>query len=278
MVFLACCVCTFFFAYRWCRFTYGCRLPLANKPAKIVLGLLPGIALVLFLITMLGFAASDVVSNGFYIIFYVIMGFAWLLVGLFFVSAVFNLSWIDDCLHLNNRAALLAFCGAFLGTAVIYCGANVGEGPGWWCVVFAGGLGGVAWLLLGWVLGKLTRLFERVTVERDLGCGIRTGFYLLATGIILAKASSGDWTSFGMTVVEFADGWIAVPLTLLAFAVERVYLRAAAVRRKNAAISPMRYEGGADNPVPGSVAIGLAYVAAAIAAVVLLPPLVGGLL
>jgi hypothetical protein len=143
------------------------------------------------------------------------------------MSCFFDLSWIDDVINLNNQAALPAIIGGFLGLTIIYSGANIGDGPGWWCVIFAGGMGLVSWLFLGAGICMADKVSERITVERDLGCGIRFGCYLLASGIILGRASGGDWTSFYMTVVEFYDVYDRWPVLLLAAieaVVERLYL------------------------------------------------------
>lgn len=169
-------------------------------------------------------ASFDVVGDPFYIIFYLTLGFAWIHCGVFMMACVFDLSWIDDILSMNNNAALISFIGGFLGLTIIYSAANIGDGPGWWCVIFAGGLGLITWIVLALIINLLTQVFERVTIERDVLCGVRFGGYLLASGIILGRASAGDWTSFSMTVVEFMAGWTVLPLTALMIIVERVYI------------------------------------------------------
>jgi hypothetical protein len=194
-----------------------------NRPAKNVLGFLPVIFLLLILATLKFLASFDVVDSVVYIIFYIVLGYAWMYVGLLLVSACFDLYWTNDAVHLNNKAALPAIIGEFFALAAIYAGANVGDGPGWWCVLFAGGLGLAAWLILGWVFHLCTGIFERITVERDMGCGIRFCLYLLVSGGILGYACSGDWTSFTKTVEEFAVGWPVLPWTAIMILVELFY-------------------------------------------------------
>jgi hypothetical protein len=180
------------------------------------------------LYTLKVLASFDVVDATEYIILYVFLGYAWLWLGMLSMSCFFDLSWIDDALHLDNKAALPAIAGGFLGLTVIYSGANIGDGPGWWCVVFAGGIGFVTWLFLGIGICRADEVSERITVERDLGCGIRFGCYLLASGIIIGRASGGDWTSFYMTIVEFYDvydRWPVLFLAALEAVVERFYLK-----------------------------------------------------
>ncbi|AEV69872.1 hypothetical protein [Acetivibrio clariflavus] len=196
-----------------------------DKAIKYVVGLLPVVSFFIILYTLKFLASFDVVNDRIYIIFYILLGYAWTFLGMKLVFLFFDISWIDDVLGLNNKAALFAVSGSFLGLVVIYSGANIGDGPGWWCVLFAGGLGLITWFLLGRIIHSFTQAFERITIDRDIGCGIRIGTYLLASGIILARASAGDWTSFYSTIVEFLVGWPVLVLTILAIIVERYYIQ-----------------------------------------------------
>ena len=73
----------------------------------------------------------------------------------------------------------------------------------------------------------LTDMSERVSVDRDMGSGIRFGAYLIASGLILAYASGGDWTSAQATLLEFTVGWPVLPLMLFALLVEWFYIQPA---------------------------------------------------
>ncbi|MCL2752237.1 MAG: hypothetical protein FWE62_05730 [Firmicutes bacterium] len=185
----------------------------------------------------------------------------------------FDISWRDDALYQNNKAAVVVVTSAYIALTLIYAGANAGDGPGWWCVIFAGGLGLITWLILSWVFNAVAKVFERITVGRDTACAIRFSLYLVAAGIILGKACSGDWTSFGRTVVEFADGWPVLPLTAAAILIELFFK----YREKTAEV----YQGYAERTDKTGIAIsaffGLLYVAAAIACVVLMPAFIAGL-
>lgn len=198
-----------------------------DKTTKYVMCLLPVASFFIILYTLLALASFDVVNSFIYILFYILMGYTWAFLGMKLVFIFFDISWIDDVLSLNNKAALCAVSGAFLGLVTIYSGANVGDGPGWWCVIFAGGLGLVSWYILARIVNAFTEIFERITVDRDIYCGIRFGAYLLASGIILARASAGDWTSFYSTIAEFMVGWPVLPLTVIVILVERYYIRKA---------------------------------------------------
>jgi len=231
-----------------------------NKTARYILGFLPVLSFFMILYTLKELASFDVVGDGIYIILYLFLGFAWIFFGMRLVFKYFDLSWIDDVLENENKAALIAVTGAYLGLALIYSGANVGDGPGWWCVVFAGGLGVITWIIAGVVINKYTHVFERITVDRDIYCGIRFGSYLAASGFILARASAGDWTSFYMTIVEFMVGWPVILLALLAVAVERWYMSRAKTR-----------EHVYRNQLPGSICWSVLYILAAVISVVLFP-------
>lgn len=216
--------------YNWYRRLGGMWPSGQYNTIKLTLGFLPAVSFAIILFTLKVLASFDVVGAFIYILFYIFLGFAWIFAGLYLVFMSFDLSWIDDAVENKNKAAMFAVTGAFLGLTIIYSGANVGDGPGWWCVIFAGGLGFISWILLGILINKLTGVIERITVERDIYCGIRFGSYLIASGIILGRASAGDWTSFSMTVLEFMAGWPVLSLTLLAVLIERWYTRSARSR------------------------------------------------
>ena len=214
-----CLLCIFLF--RWYKPLSKTWPPKRNRATKIMLGLLPAVFLIIIFITLKFFASFDVVDSVFYIIFYIVLGYAWMYGGLLLMSICFDLHWLDDVVYLNNKAALAAVAGEFLALALIYAGANVGDGPGWWCVLFAATLGIAAWLATGFVVHYCTGIFERITVDRDLGCGIRFFLYLLCSGAILGYACSGDWTSFSMTIEEFGAAWPILPLTAVFIIIER---------------------------------------------------------
>jgi hypothetical protein len=211
----------------WYRRLPGIGPVRRDKTIKYVLGLLPVVSFFIIIYTLKVLASFDVVNDLLYIIFYVLLGYAWAFLGMKAVFIFFDISWIDDVLNLNNKAALYAVSGAFIGLVTIYSGTNIGDGPGWWCVIFAGGLGLISWVLLARLINSFAQVFERITTDRDIYCGVRFGAYLLASGIILARASAGDWTSFYSTIIEFLVGWPVLPLTALAIIIERYYIHKA---------------------------------------------------
>jgi len=252
--------------FRWYRLTIAVIKADRNDFITAVFCLAPVFAAIINLFTLTTLASYDVVDSPFYITYYLIIGLSWFIASIYCMFAFFNLSWIDDALNMENPAAALAIAGGGLGATLIYAGSNTGDGPGWWCVFFAGGLGLFCWLLLGVLINSATKIFKQITVGRDFSCGIRTCAYFISSGIILGRASGGDWTSFSKTVVEFADGWPVLILTALFILIEL------AITNSNAQDSRRGY---ADKQVKYglSLSLGAIYIAAAVCAVILLPPL-----
>ncbi|MCL2159731.1 MAG: hypothetical protein FWH48_10020 [Oscillospiraceae bacterium] len=271
LVFLLCGTVTLIFFYRWYKWTFGAWPPQKNRAAKCVFGFLPAVSFAIIVFTLKRLASFDVVGDMGWVAFYIIIGYAWIYFGLTAMSMFFDISWMDDALNQKNKAALICLAGGFIGLTAIYSGANIGDGPGWWCVIFAGGLGLIAWILLGLAINAPTKIFERITVGRDISCAIRIGAYFVASGIILARASAGDWTSFGMTFLEFLDGWPAIVLAAFVVGVEIYYLNP---KTKYQSYSKSNFGANvAENTLSFSVAIAILYLAFAIASVSLLPPL-----
>jgi len=234
------------------------------RRARTALKLLPPASFVIILVILLTLADPTVSGSAFWTFFYIVLGFWWISVGLYLANHCFDLSWRDDVVNQNrDEPAVFPVIGSFVGLSLIYAGANVGDGPGWWCVLFAGGLGIAVWLLLGHIVHKMTGAFDTITIDRDVPCGIRMGFYLTASGLILAKASSGDWTSFGATVTEFLVGWYVLPLTAVAIFVEKLY----AEKREATGQSHRKHQSAGAEIFP-AVAWGVAYIIMAAVTVV----------
>ena len=262
---------TVLFFYRWYRFAGGMFLTGRHAAIPIALGALPLAALAIIARALQSMAAYDV--TGLWELFYILVGLAWLYLSLELMFAFFDLSWLDDALWRNNPAAAIAVIGAGLGITLTYAGANIGDGPGWWCVFLAGGLGWVVWMGLAALADRVARVFHRITVERDVACAVRTGCYLLASGLILGRACAGDWTSYPQTIVEFADGWPVLPLAAVYILVELLVLRMQ--NRKQ------EHEHGYDQeatpahkhlPLVASIILGATFIASSVIAVYLLPP------
>jgi uncharacterized membrane protein YjfL (UPF0719 family) len=132
-----------------------------------------------------------------------------------------GLSVRDDAIERKNPAALMALSGALLAMAITFAAGNLGEGPSYWENVFCAGLatGGLFVLWIALELGG--RVSVSIAEERDLASGLRCGGLLLAWGLILGRAATGNWHSCAQTVHDFfRDGWFAASLLPIALAVE----------------------------------------------------------
>ncbi len=147
-------------------------------------------------------AASDVRDSGLYMAFYLVLGAAWLGLGHRVLEGV-QLSLRDDVLERANPAAAWAVLGGQLGLTLAYAGANIGDGPGWWVVVYCAGLSSGGLLLLWWVLDWVTRIGFHISVDRDLASGQRAFALLVGGGLILGRAAAGDWRGAGPAAWDF---------------------------------------------------------------------------
>lgn len=180
------------------------------------------------------FASHDVRDDAVYIGFYLLMGGAVTAGGASLLDRL-GLSLRDDVLERRNPAACLAWSGAIVGLGLAYAGANIGDGPGWWVVVFSSGLS-VGSLLLGWVLlDRLGEAGEAIVVERDESAGLRVAGWFVGTGAITGRAAAGDWVNANATVADFARiAWGALAITLFAAVVESLASRRARGRTRGA--------------------------------------------
>ncbi len=187
----------------------------------ILAGAIAACPLVLTVI-LLRYAASDVRHAPQYLLMYLLLGLAWLRASEFCLAYA-GLSLRDDAIERRNLAALPAVSGALAGVTLCYAGGNIGNGPGWWVVVFSSALAtlglGAIWLLLD----QTTGVNDLVTIDRDPAAGVRLGGLLAASGLILGRAVAGDWHSIQATVADFAHiGWVVLPVAGAALVVERL--------------------------------------------------------
>lgn len=178
-----------------------------------------GIGILIVLKTL---ASFDVVNAPEYQFMYGVLGLAWLRVSeRFFAFAGFSIR--DDLVERRNTAAIPAMAGAFAGLACCYAGGNIGDGPGWWVVVFSGGLA-TAILFIAWLmLAQFSPVMDAVTIDRDPAAGIRLGAFLAGAGVLLGRAAAGDWYSVGDTLGDIGAVVPALAVMLVvAILAERV--------------------------------------------------------
>ncbi len=174
-----------------------------RRPAQflpLLIGLLAGIAII---VAVLMTAASfDVVGAAQYQIMYALLGMAWLRCAceLFPFAGV---SFRDDVIERSNEAAAAAWTGALIGVACCYAGANIGDGPGWYVVVFCALLS-TGTLITAWIaLTRFSPVADSVTIDRDGAAGLRLGAFLISCGVILGRATAGDWVSAESALADF---------------------------------------------------------------------------
>jgi len=194
-----------------------------HRPGQIIpvmIALLTGAAIIIAVLNTM--ASFDVVGAPRYQVMYTFVGLAWLRGG----AALFSLAGIslrDDLIERSNEAAAVAWTGALVGVACCYAGANIGDGPGWNVVVFCALLS-TGTLIVAWIaLTQLCPVADSVTIDRDGAAGLRLGAFLIACGVILGRATAGDWVSAESALADFAR-YLPAMIVLLAIAawVERM--------------------------------------------------------
>jgi hypothetical protein len=193
----------------------------ASSMGRQLLLFVPFAAAVLLFATLRLLAAHDVRDDSRYLWLYFLLGAAW--VGLAVRALpLLGVSPRDDVLERGNRAAADAVAGALLALTVCFAGGNIGDGPGWWVVVFSSGLATAALFLTWALLETSSAVSETVTIDRDRAAGIRLAGFLLACGTIFGRGAAGDWVSAELTVRDFVTAaWPAIPLLVIAAMVER---------------------------------------------------------
>lgn len=192
----------------------GLRQALAVAPIILCFGL---IAILLF------YSSDDVKSSRIYMFMYTVLGMGWL-AGLTILMPLFGLSMRDDVLERGNAAAAPAIVGLMAGWMLGFAGGNIGDGPGWWVVIFCAGLS-CGSLLISWIiLHLIAHINDTITIERDAAAGWRFGGFMAASGLILGRAVAGDWTSAGATLRDFSEiAWPVIILLALELSVEWIF-------------------------------------------------------
>lgn len=192
-----------------------------RPPAWRLLRLMPLVAAALLWVVLRTAASFDVRDDPQYLVFYLVLGAAW--VGLWIRwLAVAGISTRDDVVERANGSAAVAVTGALLAITMAYAGGNIGDGPGWWVVVFSAALATLALFAAWMVLEVVSGVSDTVTVDRDPSAGLRLFGFLAASGLILGRSVAGDWISAEATVRDFAiTAWPVLVLVVVAAIVER---------------------------------------------------------
>jgi len=193
-----------------------------SRAPVVVMGTVVGLAGLLISAILGAWAAVDVRDAPQYIFMYFVMGLAWIRLAAFCFPMA-GLNPRDDVIERRNAAALPAWTGAILGVALCYAGGNIGNGPGWWVVVFAATLATAALAAVWLAMGQWSGVVDAVVIDRDVAAGWRFGGLLTACGCIFGGAVMGDWVSAQATVIDFvARAWPVLPVVTIALMIERI--------------------------------------------------------
>ncbi|MBO0700871.1 MAG: hypothetical protein J2P46_20920, partial [Zavarzinella sp.] len=190
----------------------------AGRLTGLILCLLGGLGIVFA--TLLTWADPVVRASPSYILLFLAVAGVALAVATA-VAAVLGVSPLDDAVRRPNPAAAFTTAGVWLGTSLTVAGANVGRGDTIGTTIGPLALGVVALLALWAVLAVATGAIGSVTHDRDVPAGVRQAGLLIAWGLILGRATAGDWESVAGTWEDFANqGWPALVLLAIAIPLE----------------------------------------------------------
>jgi hypothetical protein len=193
----------------------------APEPGRLMLLFVPPICAILLFAVLRSMASFDVQDSPTYIFFYMVLGAGWVGWAAKLLPYA-GLSPRDDVVERGNGAAGLAVAGAVLGVTLCFAGGNIGDGPGWWVVVYSATLATITLAGLWLVLDTFTGITDTITIERDSRAGLRAAALLIGAGLILGRAVAGDWVSYVATWRDFVMvGWPALALFAIAIPVER---------------------------------------------------------
>jgi len=205
------------------RWFYIARVNPLGTPWWLRISALLSVALPMALIGVVLKLWSDpnVRSDDLAFFYFFLTGAGWMIAS-DWVWEMLGLSLRDDVLERHNAATPVVIAGAYLGTALCFAGANIGNGPGWPAVLLCAVLSTVALFALWGVLNACTRMGFWVTVDGHLAIGIRISALLLAWGMILGRSVAGPWVSTPHTLKSFAEfAWPSIVLLILEIVIHR---------------------------------------------------------
>jgi hypothetical protein len=135
-----------------------------------------------------------------------------------------GVSPLDDAIRRRNLAAVWMTIGLWTGTAAASAGANVGRGDT--IGTTNGPLAlGVATIVVLWAVLAAVAGTSSITQHRDSATGLRQGGLLIAWGLIMGRATAGDWESVAGTLRDYElQGAPALVLLFIAISLE-IWLR-----------------------------------------------------
>jgi len=167
-------------------------------------------------------ASFDVVDAPFYIVGYMALGLVWITLAAGLLARFTDIRFQQDVRERNNFAAAVAIGGMLIGNAIAYAGGNIGDGPGFYVVIFAALLSTFAVYAAVWLVAQTSDGEERITIDHDVGAAVRLGAVAIGVGIIAGRGAAGDWISVQATLRDFvAVAWPALLFVVAAIVHER---------------------------------------------------------
>lgn len=151
-------------------------------------------------------------------------------------GSLIGLSGLDDAIRRPNSAAAWAIAGVWIGTGLTTAGANIGRGD---TIGTTNGplVLGVATQIVLWAAWGSIIGMSSIAQDRDVHSGIRFAGLFVAWGLVLGRATAGDWESVTSTLQDFAlQGSPVIALLVLAIAFE-FQLRPSIRQRQHSAIA-----------------------------------------
>lgn len=111
---------------------------------------------------------------------------------------------VREQLEAHNSAAAIVVGGAYVATSLTYSGALDGEGGGFWMLLLFFVLGQLALVAMTYVFRWLTGYDDVREIESgNLAAGIAQAGLLIAMGVIVGQAASGEFTTLEDSLVGF---------------------------------------------------------------------------
>ena len=118
---------------------------------------------------------------------------------------------VREQLEAHNSAAAIVVGGAYVATSLTYSGALDGEGGGFWMLLLFFVLGQLALVAMTYVFRWLTGYDDVQEIESgNLAAGIAQAGLLIAMGVVVGQAASGEFTTLEDSLLSFVIALLIV--------------------------------------------------------------------
>lgn len=118
---------------------------------------------------------------------------------------------VREQLEAHNSAAAVVVGGAYVATSLTYSGALDGEGGGFWMLLLFFVLGQLALVAMTYIFRWLTGYDDVQEIESgNLAAGIAQAGLLIAMGVIVGQAASGEFTTLEDSLIGFLISLLVV--------------------------------------------------------------------